>query len=415
MGYTKHAILGVSWNTIVKLLTTVLAAIKIAVLARILSPVDFGLFSLVMVAIGIVESFTETGINTTIIQSKKSLNYFLDTAWVISICRGLLISILMIVMGFGMQWFYQSPQLSVLVGLASVIPFIKGFINPAIVTLQKELRFFRDSLYRLSLLVVEVTSSIVLGVLLQSVYALILGLLISAIFEVVLTFLMFKDRPRFVYMSSRAQEIFHNMKGLNVIAIFSYVVENIDSVIVGKVVGTAGLGIYQNSYGLTHRLNLQLAKSVQHATFPVFMRFSDDLARLRRAFLKTLYVSLAGFALVSLPFFLFPQLTVQILLGDKWLQAIPLFRPLILAGLLQSIVAISSALLIARKQYRWLSVNLIVNTTLMVILITVFGTRFGLIGAAWGLVASRLFSLPAIAIGLSQIFNASLPKRRQLL
>src|SRR5687767_6666961 len=256
MGYTKNAVQGVGWNGAVKVATILLSAAKIMVLARILTQADFGLFALVAVAIGIVESLTETGVNPTIIQSNKSINYFLDTAWVISIVRGLIVSIVMILMGFGMSYFYNSPQLFVLVGVASLIPLIRGFINPAIVSLQKDLRFFRDSVYRLSLLVVEVSSAILFGFLFRSVYALIFGLIASAIFEVLLTFLMFKEKPRLQYLKSRAHEIFHNMKGLNISSILGYVVENVDSLIVGKVIGTSGLGIYQNSYGFTHKLNL---------------------------------------------------------------------------------------------------------------------------------------------------------------
>ena len=85
MGYTKNAISGFSWQTLLKLIQNGLSVIKIFVLARLLSPNDFGMFSLITIALGLVEAFTETGINFTILQSKKSVRYFLDTAWVIAI------------------------------------------------------------------------------------------------------------------------------------------------------------------------------------------------------------------------------------------------------------------------------------------------------------------------------------------
>ena len=78
MGYQRHAIIGFSVQSLQKVFVFVINFVKIVVLARLLKPSDFGLFSLVMIALGLTESFTQTGINTTIVQSKKDINYFLD-------------------------------------------------------------------------------------------------------------------------------------------------------------------------------------------------------------------------------------------------------------------------------------------------------------------------------------------------
>lgn len=411
MGYSRTAITGAGWNGGLQLATTILAAVKIAILARILTPSDFGVFALVAVALGLIESLTETGINATIIQSSKSTKYFLDTAWVISIVRGLLIAILMLLLGVAMRYIYNAPALLPLIAVASLIPIIKGFINPAIVTLQRELRFFRDAVYRLLRLVVEVISSVLLALILQSVFALVLGLLVSAIFEVLLTFVMFKDKPRFLYLRSRAQEIFANMKGLNLMAILSYVAENIDNLLVGRVLGTAALGIYQNSYGFTHKINLQLAKSVQFSTLPVYARLQEDASRLRAAFRKTLLVSLAVFTFIGLPFFLFPRETVLILLGAQWLEAVPLIRPLIVAGIIQSAVSIASAILVIRRRYFWLNANLITSVVVMITGITILGQRFGLPGVVTAVIVARLLALPLSLFGAWQALQPAPPPK----
>lgn len=80
VGYTKNAISGFSWQTILKVLQSALVVLKISILARLLSPTDFGTFSLITIALGIVEAFTQTGVNFTILQSKRSITYFVDTA-----------------------------------------------------------------------------------------------------------------------------------------------------------------------------------------------------------------------------------------------------------------------------------------------------------------------------------------------
>src|SRR5690348_7551898 len=124
MGYAQHALRGAGWNGVLKVVSVLFIAAKIFVLAHLLSPSDFGLFSLVAIALGIVEATTETGINTTIIQSQRSIEYFIDTAWVIAILRGMVISILMILIGAGIQQYYHQQQLFFLVAIASLVPFI---------------------------------------------------------------------------------------------------------------------------------------------------------------------------------------------------------------------------------------------------------------------------------------------------
>ena len=402
MGYAKRAVQGVGWNTTLKLLASFIAAGKIVVLARLLTPTDFGIFALVLIALGLSESMTETGINTTIIQSKQSIKYYLDTAWVISILRGLIISLLMMGIGWLMQGFYKQEGLFLLVGFTSLVPFLRGFINPAIVSWQRELRFFRDSMYTLSLTVVEAVTTIILALIFHSVFALIGGVIVSAIFEVVFTFVMFQERPRFQYLHSRANEILWNMWGLNAMTILNYVTENIDDVIIGRVVGTSGLGIYHNSYALSHRLNLQFAKSIQHSTFPIYVKM-DEKVRLRKAFFKTLFLSMAGFIVLGVPLLFFPKLVVDILLGAKWSEAIPVLPWLVVAGLIHSVVTIASAVLVARKQYFWLNVNLFMNVVFMIPFLIWLGMHYGLLGAVIGLLFSRTISLPSVLIGVKQV------------
>ena len=206
MNYTRLSLAGFSWQTLYKGLLMLVALAKISVLARLLGPEAFGLFSLTLIALGITESLTQTGVNITILQSNRPIHYFLNSAWVIAILRGFLIGIIMLLLGLFMQNYYQEPQLLPLISVAALVPVIKGFINPYIVILHKDLRFFQDSLYRFSLVLVESLVAIFLGLLTHSVWALVWALLFSAIFEVILSFVAFKTKPKFIYLHSRGED-----------------------------------------------------------------------------------------------------------------------------------------------------------------------------------------------------------------
>lgn len=402
MNYTSHAVAGFSWQTALKGATSVLVMAKIFVLARLLNPDDIGLFSLTAIALGLTESMTETGINLTILQAKQRVEFFLDTAWVISIIRGLAIGLVMALMGYGMQFYFQQPILFPLVTVAALVPIIKGFINPMIVSLHKSMFFFADSVYSLSLVVIEVIGSIVFAFLLHSVWALVLGMISAALFEVIISFVFFAAKPHFKWVRAQADIIFKNAHWLSVATAFNYLNENMDNLLLGKLLGTHQLGIYQNGYALGHKLNYEVAKSVHRGTISIYARIVDAQTRLRRAFLKTFIVTSGIILAGSLPLLIAPALVVNILLGPKWLEVIPLVRILTVAGIIQSFSSLAYTLFLAKKDFFILNTHLIVTCILTVGLIVWLGGQYGVIGGVSAVLLARVLTIPILGWGVNK-------------
>lgn len=396
MSYIKTAITGFSWQTMLKISSALVTLLKISILARLLTPDDFGLFSLTVIALGMSEAAAQTGINLTILQSKRSMSYFLDTAWVISIARGFIIAIMMTLVGFGLGQYFDNQQLVWLVGLTSLVPVIKGFINPSIITLRKELRFFRDSLYHFSLVVAEGVVAVVAGLFFKSVLALIAGLIGAAIFEVIISFRFFPLKPRFRYLRSRAKLVLDNARWLSIASLLGYLNDNLDDFVLGKMVGTHQLGIYHNAYALSHKANYDLARSVHWGTLPIYTRMLAQPSRLKKANLKTIAWTGLLLTLTSMPLFLFPELMVNIILGSQWLAAVPLIKWLTLAGIIHSLALLSYTLFMAQSSYKLLNSHQLVNLVLTIGLMIYWGQQQGLIGAVVGLVVGRALALPII-------------------
>lgn len=400
MGYTKNSITGFSWQTMFRVSTMVGILIKTMVLARILTPEDFGLFAIIVIALGIAEATTETGVNLTIIQSKRSISYFLDTAWVIAIIRGFLIGILMVLLGIFLSRFYEKPELTFLIATAALVPVIKGFINPSIVLFHKNLQFFKDGLFKFTVLIFEVIAAIVLAVLFKSVMSLILALLVAGLFEVLLSFIVFKDKPRFHYVASRGKVILSNAKGLTVSTALSYINENVDDFLLGKSIGTYNLGLYHNGYSLGHKVNYDFARSIHHSVLPIFTRISDDTKRITRAFKRSLLVTVLLSVGLSIPLYLAPELVVRIVLGrPEWLEIVPNLHYFVTAGILQSITIIFYSLFYAQRAYRFVNSHLALTVTLLITLLLILPQQAGIQGAGIALVVSRAVPLPLLIFG----------------
>ena len=405
MGYTKQAVHGFGWQTFLKIGSAGLVLGKIAVLSRLLTPEDFGIFAIIAIALGLVEASTQTGINTTILQSNRSISYFIDTAWVIAIVRGLIIAIIMSILGFGLSIYYDKENLRFLIALAALVPIAKGFINPSIILFQKEFRFLHEALFRLSLLFVEILVAIVVAFFFHSVLALVVAIIASAIFEVFLSFKIFSTRPTFSFHTGRAKEILINARGLSPAALLIYVLDNVDDLIIGNQLGAYSLGLYHNSYALGHKLNYDISKALNHSTFPVYTKIAEDRLRLRDAFAKSSLAFMAFAVFITLPAILFPTQIVAIILGDQWQNVASVLPLLAIAGLVQSGNNLVYNLLMATKRYVILNAHLFFSVLTLIGGLLYFVNRNGLIGTGQALLLARCITLPILVFGLYDIFR----------
>ncbi|HKC14642.1 MAG TPA: oligosaccharide flippase family protein, partial [Patescibacteria group bacterium] len=97
MGYTGQTIKGFSFLALLRIITRILSLVKNLIIARVLSPSQFGAFGIAILVLVFAEIITETGVNTFLIQNKEETNQYIDTSWLVSIIRGLVIFLLIII------------------------------------------------------------------------------------------------------------------------------------------------------------------------------------------------------------------------------------------------------------------------------------------------------------------------------
>jgi O-antigen/teichoic acid export membrane protein len=394
MGYKRSFYSGFTLNGALKLSSKVIAAIKIWFLARLLTPTDFGLFSLVLVSVSLIEVFTESGINVVLVQSQKKIEEYIDTAWIFSIFRGLVICGVMILLAFSMSSYYNEPNLLNLILFASLVPIIKGFINPGIITFYKELNFKKDTMYRFALVITDFVVAIIGGLILKNTYALVIPLFFSAAVDVYISFKYIPIKPQFKFSLPIFKEIFAHSKWLNGISILDYLNKNVDNLIIGRMLGTASLGLYQNAFALSQSLTAEIGLSAIHASFPIYARLSEDAERLRRSFFKVASLFSLLTLVPTIILIIFPELIIRLQFGDQWLSAIAILPILALAGYVQGFLNIGSTIFTVKKKYYMLSLSLGITLISLVIGLMVLSPRYGLVGSALSVLISRLITLP---------------------
>lgn len=406
MGYTKIAIKGISWMSILRIITRALSFFKIAVLARVLTPSQFGVFGIASLALAFLEILTETGVNIILIQAKKDIKEYIDSAWVVSIIRGIIISIAIIISSPFIASFFKTPDALGILLLISMVPLIRGFINPAEVKFRKELNFSYEFWFRSFIFLVDSLVAIFFALVTHSVYSLAFGLLSGAIVEVAISFLLITPIPKLKFKPDYLKEIFHKGKWITAYGIFNYFGENGDTIVVGRILGSSALGIYQMAYKISILPITEVSDIINQVIFPVYTKIEGDIKRLMKAYIKTMILISMGAMVIGGTIYSFPTEIVRILLGSQWLSIVPVLKILSVYGILRALTGPSSALFLSRGKQSYVTAMIFVRFTVLVITIYPLVLTYGMIGAGYSALLSVVIEIPVIIFLVYRILRS---------
>jgi len=335
---------GGMWVFALRLLEKGLGLIRLVILARLLAPHDFGLFGIALLAMSTLETFSQTGFQTALVQKKGNIADYLDTAWTVSVIRGFILFILVLLAAPYVALFFNTPKASLIIQVIGVSMFLRGLTNIGIVYFQKELEFNRQFIYRLSTTLVEFVVVISAALILKSVWALAFGMLAGSLTGLVASYLIHPYRPHFMLDLSKAKELFGFGKWVFGSSIVIFLVTQGDDAFVGKLLSATMLGFYQIAFRIANMPSSEFTGMIGRVAFPAYSKLQAVPQQLREAYLRTMSFS----TFLSIPFaggiiVLAPQFT-QIFLGEKWLPIITPLQILAISGLFRSIAGTGGAM-----------------------------------------------------------------------
>jgi len=403
MGYRKEVVKGVSWIGFLRFATKAIGFIETIVLAHILIPSQFGAYGIALLTLGLLEVISETGVNIFLIQ-EETIDEYINSAWIVSILRGIIISGTLYILSPVISNFFHSPDSLFLLRMISIAPLIRGFINPAVVSFQKKLLFVKDFSYQFVILIIDTCVSITVCFITKSPIGIATGLIAGVLVELLLSFLVVSPRPRMEFKKGYVQKIFHGGKWVTVGGIFDYLFENADNIVVGRMLGATSLGIYQTAYSLAVIPLNEVGKVFVHVTTPVMVKFPDDKKRLRSAFLQSLVSVFALVFPIVILLTLFPKLFVLIL-GQRWLKIESVIPVLALLGFVRSLSGTSSALFLSLKKQNITMYAMFIATGGLILCIVPLVNKFGIIGAGLSALIGSILAVPFIIYNVRRILK----------
>jgi O-antigen/teichoic acid export membrane protein len=383
-----------------------IGVIKMIILARLLSPLEFGILGLAILSINILSVSSETGIESALIQKDKIGRAELDTAWTISLIRGLVLFCILFMSAGWFASYFDNSILRPILKLMAVVFILEGFVNIGLIFFQRELAFKKK--VRLDL-VSDIAGAIVTMILafwLRNVWALVLGTIAWTIVKCLGSYYMHSYRPKLFWDWSHVKSLLNFGKHIFWISIVTFVVTSGDDALVGKLLGLTALGFYTMAYNIANMLVSSLSSIIGKISFPAYSILQNEPQRLNEAFSRVIEALMIFLLpLTVLIIFLAKDFTL-IFLGDKWLPMVPVLKVLSLLGFFRSLSNVLAPIQLAVNRPEIQSRNKMIELVIFALLIYPLTIKWGLIGAGWAVTAVYLVSAIVNILGSASIVPA---------
>ncbi len=404
---SKKTAKGSFWLLMFRIFSQGFGFIRTIILARLLAPADFGLFGITLLAVSLLETFSQNGFQSALIHKKGDIKPYLDTSFIVQAVRGFLIALILFASAPFISVFFKAEGSESILRVIAFAIFIQGLTNIATIYLQKELEFKKYFFYQVSGTVADIAVSIILALLFANVWALVAGYLAGIVVRCIVSYMIYFYIPKPNFDFKKAKELLGYGKwvfGTNIIGFF---MAQIDSFFVAKLSGVISLGFYQVAYKIPSILGLEVLAG---ATFPAYSKIQDDLPKLQDAYLKITKI----FAIMLMPmavgmYILIPRF-ITLFLGEKWSPVLWPMRILSLSALVWTMAVVSDYMFLAiGKPYiqaRWSAIRLLI----LIILLYPFIKMYNLTGASMAVLVGSLVSAFGLTIEAINIIKFSFGK-----
>lgn len=399
-----------AWNLGLNISTGVLSLVRIVVMARLLTPRDFGIFSIALVVIAAFDAFTQTGFDSALIQKKSEVIEYLDTVWVVQLIRGIFIALAIFLLSHpAASWFSESTA-APLLQLVALVPLLKGFENIGTVLLPRELEF--DKQFRLSIseTITDIVVSVGAALIWRDAIALIIGLAAGRAARVLVSYLIHDYRPQLRFEIVKFRELQQYGRWVFLNNIIYFVALRGDKALVGKLLGPVLLGAYEIAWRISEVVTRSISNVVAEVVFPTYAKIQDQPDRLQNAYLMVLE-SIAPIVIPGgMVLTVMARPLVALMLGPAWAPIADILPLLAWSGVVRAIAGTGGSLYLALgKPYRDFMMNfvrVIITFGLMVPLMH----RGGLVGAAQAILIGTLAVVPPFLYWVRAMTGLTMPR-----
>ena len=398
----RRVVSGASFTFLGIALRTLITLGSVSILARLLSPADFGYIAMATVVTEFAALFSGFGFANILIQRPVATRLQFDTVFWASATLGVVTAFCVFMLSFVAGWFFADPMTGSLLRVLCWTFLLGGLTTVHEAILARLMRFSTDFWIQITALAVRATTAIVLAYLGFGVWSLVGGALASSLATVVLNFVAVPYLPRMKCNLSYLASTWMISGSYLGRGLLYYVDMNIDLLLIGRHLGATPLGYYQNARSLTDEVRGRIAMPLQRVLFPAFSALLPHNERFQQSVIRSGRVLAAIVIPVGVGASAIASELVPVLYGAKWLAMVPLITMLGISTALKASTAIASPIFSATNRVD-LALKYNVFGTALIAAAVFLALPYGLDAVAVAVTAASLYTLVMFRAGLGLI------------
>ncbi len=388
------------WNLLDRVGSQLISVVVGIVLARTLGAAEYGLTGALAIFVALSQTLSDSGFSAALIRKQQIEEKDYNTVFYYN----LLIAIVLYISGY-----VAAPLIADFFGEAVLVPIARVlfivFLFNALCIIQnakmvKEINFRKVATINITAIVTSGTIAIWMAIVGCGVWALVAQIVLQSFVKMIMQWLWGGWRPRWMFSWQSFRELFAFGSNIMLANVLNVLFLNLYSAIIGRLYNSRELGYYSQANKWSDMGVTTLYGVIQNSTYTLFSAIQDDRERLLRSYRKTMKLTafitfpiLLGLTLMSHPF-------IMILLGEKWVQSVPMFSLLLIAGIFTVLTTVNGNYIRIEGNSR-LVLRLEIFKVLLFIAVLALTWHLPIVQLLWGMVATRfiVYIVSIVTIG----------------
>lgn len=387
----QKAVSGMVWTALQRYSTILVQFISGIILARLLTPYDYGCIGMLTIFMTLSQTFIDGGFGSALIQKKQPTQVDYSSIFWWNIAMAVIMYSVLFACAPAIARFYQIPMLSKVLRVHGLILFIYAFNIIQQNQLRKKLNFKLLSVVTITTSIIALSITVLMAYKGYGVWSLVAQYIITAAIPAVVFWFTVGWRPKFVFSTESFKSLFGFGFYMFMTQFISELCQQIQGLLIGKIYNPNTLGYYTKANNTEKLASSSISQVMIQVTYPLYAKVQDDKERLANM-IKQITIVLAY---VSFPMMFILLLCAKplfvLLYSAKWLQSVPYFQILCIAGLAYSLQSVNTQTIAAigksRVMFYWTIVKRVVGLSFVIGGLMFFGIK----GLLWGAVLNTWF------------------------
>lgn len=388
----QQAATGIMWTALQKYSSMVIQFISGIILARLLTPYDYGCIGMLSIFMGLAETFIDGGFGSALIQKKNPTQEDYSTIFFWNIGVAFFMYIILFFSAPAISRFYAIPLLCPVLRVQALVLFIYAFNIIQSNQLRKNLNFKLLSIVTVTTSLISLSLTIFMAFKGFGVWALVTQNLITAAIPAFVFWFYVKWRPSWRFSKESFKELFGFGFFMFLTQLLNNFSQHIQGLLIGKVYNPSTMGYYSKAHSTEKLASTSISSIMTQVTYPLYAKVQDD---------KVALINMIKRLTSTLAYISFPMMFILLLLAkpifillysDKWMDSVPYFQILCISGLAYCLQAVNtqsiSAIGKSRTMFKWTLIKRCIGISFVVGGLALYGMK----GLLCGVVLNTWFS-----------------------